>query len=215
MCDRAPKGPSRPLEVSLSFAPDLWNNPGPAPRPRTLLVVCSELAAHAPPFRQARLSHGVVLRRPGLRIAPFWLASPEEAAEIENAWQEGEITDLVLCGHAHCTHLDAIADEPPRPREAAASAPSPFGRILGAVAAGNRRAAQARENVLLQLRNIASYPSVARGLAQGRLRLHGWLYQDASGIVTVHDPSRRVFVPLVGEEERIEVTSAFDRCPSM
>jgi carbonic anhydrase len=38
-------------------------------------------------------------------------------------------------------------------------------------------------NVLVQLEHLATHPSVAKGLAEGRLTLHGWIYKIASGEV--------------------------------
>ncbi|MFG2616755.1 carbonic anhydrase [Streptomyces sp. NPDC048507] len=40
-----------------------------------------------------------------------------------------------------------------------------------------------RENVRAQLANLATHPSVARGLAARTLALHGWVYDIPSGTV--------------------------------
>lgn len=40
-----------------------------------------------------------------------------------------------------------------------------------------------QENVLAQLANLATHPSVARALTTESLTLHGWVYDIASGTV--------------------------------
>jgi carbonic anhydrase len=53
-----------------------------------------------------------------------------------------------------------------------------------------------QENVLVQLENLRTHPSVAAGLATGKLSLHGWLYEIESGRVYAYDPGKRQFQPI-------------------
>ncbi|RMG36358.1 MAG: carbonic anhydrase, partial [Planctomycetota bacterium] len=53
-----------------------------------------------------------------------------------------------------------------------------------------------RANVLVQLQNLRTHPSVAAGLQAGWLELHGWVYRFETGEVLAHDPHRNAFVPL-------------------
>ena len=52
------------------------------------------------------------------------------------------------------------------------------------------------QNVLAQLNNIRTHPSVAAGLAKDTLKLHGWVYDIGKGDVTAFDPASERFVPL-------------------
>jgi carbonic anhydrase len=52
------------------------------------------------------------------------------------------------------------------------------------------------ENVLVQLENLRTHPAVAARLAQGRLKLHGWVYKIETGEVFAFDPTRGQFVPV-------------------
>jgi carbonic anhydrase len=60
-----------------------------------------------------------------------------------------------------------------------------------------------RQNVLVQLDHLRTHPSVAAKLAQGTLRLHGWLYDIGSGDVSAYQPERRKFVSLAREESEV------------
>jgi carbonic anhydrase len=50
-----------------------------------------------------------------------------------------------------------------------------------------------KENVLVQLENLRTHPSVAAGLAMGKLTLHGWVYQIETGGVFAYHPELRQF----------------------
>jgi carbonic anhydrase len=52
------------------------------------------------------------------------------------------------------------------------------------------------ENVLVQLENLRTHPTVAAGLARGKLKLHGWVYKIETGEVFAYDPERGQFVPV-------------------
>jgi carbonic anhydrase len=49
-------------------------------------------------------------------------------------------------------------------------------------------------NILVQLANLRSTPSIAARLDGGDLHVHGWLYSD--GVITVYDPHLAKFVDL-------------------
>jgi carbonic anhydrase len=49
------------------------------------------------------------------------------------------------------------------------------------------------ENVVAQLKNLRSHPSVAARLEQGDLALHGWVYDIGSGTVTAYSEASGKF----------------------
>jgi len=52
------------------------------------------------------------------------------------------------------------------------------------------------QNVILQLQHLKTHPSVARRLARGDHKLHGWAYDIKSGDVSAYDESENSFVPV-------------------
>jgi carbonic anhydrase len=66
---------------------------------------------------------------------------------------------------------------------------------------GERVNAMVRDNVIAQLTNLKTHPSVALALDQGRLTLHGWVYDIASGGIEALDGATRRFVPLAAHPE--------------
>ena len=52
------------------------------------------------------------------------------------------------------------------------------------------------ENVLVQLENLRTHPSVAAALSRKELHLHAWVYEFESGDVHAYDSEKEEFVPL-------------------
>jgi carbonic anhydrase len=49
------------------------------------------------------------------------------------------------------------------------------------------------DNVVAQLKNLRSHPTVAARLEEGSLALHGWVYHIGPGTVTAYDETSRKF----------------------
>ena len=57
-------------------------------------------------------------------------------------------------------------------------------------------ASMVRENVIAQLANIQTHPSVRLALEEQRVTLHGWVYDIESGCIQAFDRRTGTFVPL-------------------
>jgi carbonic anhydrase len=80
-----------------------------------------------------------------------------------------------------------------------------YGNLAGA----RLLTATVEENVLVQLENLRTLPSVASRLVRGDLHLHGWVYRIESGEVFAYDLASGQFVPLA--EYKIPSTKARSR----
>ena len=54
-----------------------------------------------------------------------------------------------------------------------------------------------RENVIAQLANIQTHPSVRLAQEKGLLNLHGWVYDIETGSIDALDANSRTFVSLI------------------
>ncbi|MEK7688028.1 MAG: carbonic anhydrase [Pseudomonadota bacterium] len=45
------------------------------------------------------------------------------------------------------------------------------------------------------MEHLATHPAVQQALADGRLAIHGWVYEIETGAVRAYDPARGTFVP--------------------
>jgi carbonic anhydrase len=107
------------------------------------------------------------------------------AASIEYAVGALGVTDIVVCGHSACGAMTALAEE-----HDLSAAPAVATWLRHADASRARTAAPGdvpslvRQNVLAQLANLATHPSVARALTERKATLHGWVYDIGTGRVT-------------------------------
>src|SRR5262245_65027125 len=58
-----------------------------------------------------------------------------------------------------------------------------------------------KENVLVQLDNMRTYPKVAALMAKGALTLHGWIYEIESGQILAYDPMVAHFVTITFRQD--------------
>ncbi len=64
-----------------------------------------------------------------------------------------------------------------------------------------------RENVVAQLANLKTHPSVALALEQGRLNLHGWVYDIESGSIAALDGATNRFISLIDHPQTRAVST--------
>ena len=73
-----------------------------------------------------------------------------------------------------------------------------------------RHRALAKENVVVQINHLRTHPSVAAGLATGKLTLHGWLFELEHGSVLAYDGDTGLFAPM--DDDAPPVAVAPRRC---
>lgn len=127
-------------------------------------------------------------------------------ATIEYAVDVLKVPHVILCGHSDCGAIKAALnrqglDKLPKANrwlqhvEAAFSHRQPLNLNDGVHA---ELCSLIRGNVVAQLKNLRSQPSVARALIEGRLAVHGWYYDILTGQIEKFDEDARRFVPLTG-----------------
>ncbi len=55
--------------------------------------------------------------------------------------------------------------------------------------------------MLMQLENLQTHPSVAAGLAMGKLKLYAWVYEIETGEVLAYDPVSHQFLPVTRQAQ--------------
>ncbi len=71
-----------------------------------------------------------------------------------------------------------------------------------------RHHALALENVVVQLANLRTHPSVAAALAKGTLRLHGWFFEIETGALLAYDGAAGRFRPIAEADMPVAQDSA-------
>ena len=171
--------------------------------PRTLFIACSdsrvvpELLTHSEP------GDLFVIRNDGNIVPSYGVQPGGVSASVEYAVVGLGVQDIVICGHSDCGAMTAVAT-----CKCLDHMPSVAGWLRHADAAKAinesrehasdkaRVDSMVRQNVIAQIANIKTHPSVAQALGQGRLNIHGWVYDIETGSIDAFDGISQRFVSL-------------------
>ena len=171
--------------------------------PRALFISCSDSRLGPELVTQREPGDLFVIRNAG-NIVPSYGPEPGGvSASVEYAVAALKVSDIVICGHSDCGAMTAIAtckclDHMPAVAGWLRYADS--GRVVNEarqhVDQQAKVASMVRENVIAQLANIQTHPSVRLALEEKRVTLHGWVYDIESGCIQAFDSRTGKFVPL-------------------
>ena len=185
---------------------DLFKHLATTHTPGTLFVSCSDSRVVPELLTQQEPGDLFVIRNAG-NIVPSYGPEPGGvSATVEYAVAVLGVSDIVICGHSDCGAMTAIStckclDHLPAVANWLRHAES--AKVINAARQHASDAARldslVRENVIAQLANLKTHPCVALGLEQGRLRLHGWVYDIETGAIDALDSRSGHFVSLLGQ----------------
>lgn len=176
--------------------------------PLALFISCSDSRINPNLITQTDPGELFIYRNAGNIIPPYGASSGGEAAAIEYAVAILKVKDIVVCGHSRCGAIGALLAP-----EKVATLPSIRNWLAHAEATKRiidenyqhlmseqaRLTAAVEENVLVQVDNLRTHPSVAAAIAREQLNLHAWVYELESGKVFAFDSKGGQFQPLVGK----------------
>ena len=186
---------------------DLFAQLSKGQQPETLLITCSDSRIVPDLLTQTQPGELFVIRNAGNIVPPYGAANGGEGATIEFAVSALNVRHIVIMGHSHCGAMKGLLKP-----EDLVSLPLVASWLKHAEA--TRRVvldnyqdlegedllnATIKENVLMQLDNIRTYPAVAAGLAKGTLMLHAWVYHIESGQILAYDSQLSRFTPVTTE----------------
>ncbi|MCM2390548.1 carbonic anhydrase [Streptomyces albipurpureus] len=172
---------------------ELYQHLATTHRPSTLFISCSDARVVPELITQQDPGELFVIRTAGNLVPAHTSGADGVAASVEYAVAVLGVADIIVCGHSACGAMTALAEQ-----HDLTALPS-IGDWLRHADASQARtvptgdedkvAALVRENVLAQLANLVTHPSVARALARQTVRLHGWTFDIATGTVEELDPA--------------------------
>ncbi|MEY4684707.1 MAG: hypothetical protein RLZ25_1166 [Pseudomonadota bacterium] len=181
--------------------------------PETLFITCSDSRINPNLLTQTQPGDLFILRNAGNLVPPY---SPTiaggEAATIEFAVRGLKVRDVIVCGHSHCGAMDGLL-HPNKTQDFPA-----LNRWLEHAEVTRRLVEDlypfkmpdellniaTQENVLAQMENLRTHPSIATALAAGRIRIHGWVYKIETGEIFGYHPEKRQFITVGIQEMRVE-----------
>ena len=171
--------------------------------PHTLIISCADSRVDVEAITSSGPGEVFVTRNIGNMVPPYGLTPGGVTAVIEYAVAALKVQHVVICGHSDCGAMTAIAsckclDHMPAVASWLRYADS--AKIVNEArkhrSTRDKVESMVRENVIAQLANLKTHPSVRLALEQGRLTLHGWVYDIESGSIDTLDGATDRFVPL-------------------
>lgn len=173
-------------------------------KPSALFITCSDSRVQPTEFITAGPGDLFSDRSLGNIVPAPGGPETEATAVIEYAVVALGVEHIIVCGHSNCGAMKALLD-PDSLKElpTVASWLKNAGPTLENVRRKHGRLkgnalleAVTRENVMVQVEHVRRQPCVAPRLADGRLKVHGWVYEFETGQVVAHDPRSDQFLPL-------------------
>jgi carbonic anhydrase len=187
---------------------DLFKQLSAGQSPETLIITCSDSRIAPNLILQTKPGELFVLRNAGNIIPPYGAARGGEGATIEYALKGLNIGHIVVMGHSHCGAMKGLLH--PEDLEGmplvkdwlthASATREILNDCYSDLTGEELLNAAIKENVLVQLDNLRTYPVVAARLAKGELTLHGWVYEFETGKIFAFDPKRSQFAPITSYE---------------
>lgn len=190
-------------EIFLSHK-ELFERLAHGQNPDALFITCADSRINPNLITQTNPGDLFILRNAGNIIPPYGAANGGEGATIEFAVAALGVKDIILCGHSHCgaikglLHPETLTDLPTvstwlshaeaTRRTVKENYPGLNDEQLLNVAI--------QENVLVQLENLRTHPTIAARLSRGQLNLHGWIYKIETGEVFSYQPEEGQFLPV-------------------
>lgn len=174
---------------------DLFEKLALGQRPEALFITCADSRIDPCLLTQTKPGELFICRVIGNIVPPYPDAIGGVSATIEYAVGVLRVPEVIVCGHTDCGVMkgalnpDALEQYPNvtawlRYTKIEQRDPRPGTELLLKLI---------ERNVMAQLENLRSHPSVAARLEQGDLALHGWVYHIGPGLVTAFDPASRRF----------------------
>ncbi|MEM6868939.1 MAG: carbonic anhydrase [Cyanobacteria bacterium P01_C01_bin.121] len=173
--------------------------------PRVLFITCSDSRVQPELITQSDLGDLFVIRNAGNIVPPYGATNGGEGATIEYAIKSLDIQHIVVCGHTTCGAMKGLLQV----GELEEKMPLVYNWLkhteatrelvedhYGHLPKAEKLSTLVAENVLTQIDNLKTYPSVRSHLHRNEVQLHGWIYNIVDGTVLTYDRANHTFVTI-------------------
>ncbi len=195
-------------EFQSSYVPqhqELLKELSQGQHPRVLFITCSDSRVQPELITQSDLGDLFVIRNAGNIVPPYGATNGGEGATIEYAIKSLDIQHIVICGHTTCGAMKGLLQV----GELEEKMPLVYNWLKHTEATrelveehyshlpkAEKLSTLVAENVLTQIDNLKTYPSVRSHLHRNEVQLHGWIYNIVDGTVLTYDRANHTFVTI-------------------
>ena len=174
---------------------DLFEKLALGQRPDALFITCADSRIDPCLLTQAKPGELFICRVIGNVVPPYPDAIGGVSATIEYAVGVLRVPEVIVCGHTDCGVMrgalnpEALEAYPNvtawlRYTKVERREPEPTAESLLTLT---------ENNVVAQLKNLRTHPTVAARLEEADIALHGWVYHIGPGTVTVYNQTTGTF----------------------
>jgi carbonic anhydrase len=180
---------------------DLFEKLATGQRPDALFITCADSRIDPCLLTQTKPGELFICRVIGNIVPPYPDALGGVSATIEYAAGVLRVPEIIVCGHTDCGVIRGALNPDALRAFPNVAAWLRYARVeqRDAEPSPEFLLALTENNVIAQLRNLRSHPTVAARLKEGDLALHGWIYHIGPGNMTVCDEESGKFLPLASE----------------
>lgn len=164
--------------------------------PHTMFITCADSRVMPELMFCAQPGELFVYRNVGNIVPPYAQHVSGVVAAIEYAVTALKVQHIVICGHSDCGAMKALQNPAALKGKPSVEQWLKHADVARYVVAENRPTILGEEglrylteeNVVGQLEHLRTLPAVAAAMANGSLRIHGWIYDIANTQITAFDP---------------------------
>jgi carbonic anhydrase len=182
------KGASRFQQHVYPRHRDLFEKLAMGQRPDALFITCADSRIDPCLLTQTKPGELFICRVIGNIVPPYPDAIGGVSATIEYAAGVLRVPAIVVCGHTDCGVMKGALDP-----EALEEFPNVTAWLRYAEVSSRDLLVLTERNVVAQLKNLRTHPSVAARLEAGDLTLHGWVYDIGEGAITAYNEETSAF----------------------
>ena len=172
--------------------------------PDTLFIACSDSRVVPNAFASTDPGDLFVIRNVGNLIPccgedGHSSADESEAAAIEFAVMNLEVSNIIVCGHSDCGAMHTLIRgrekvKAPNLRAWLRHGETSLNRLPKDVEMATAANRLSKQNVLQQLENLKTYPLIEDRIRRGKLSLHAWWFELISANVYSYDAESSDFI---------------------
>ena len=166
---------------------ELFKELGRGQQPHTLFIGCSDSRVVPNLITQTHPGELFIIRNVANIVPPYRITEEYVAttSAVEYAVQELKVDSIVVCGHSNCGGCAAMnmsAEQlahMPHVRKWLAVSKEVKGRVdrlMQGDSAEEREWLTEQVNILVQMRNLLTYPYIRNRYEEGKLNIYGWYY---------------------------------------
>ena len=177
---------------------DLFEELALGQRPTALFITCADSRIDPCLLTQTKPGELFICRVIGNIVPPYPEVVGGVSATVEYAVGVLRVPVVIVCGHTDCGVMKGALNPDALEAYPSVTAWLRYARVEHRDKNPNadRLLCLTEGNVVSQLENLRSHPTVAARLEEGDLALHGWVYDIGAGSVTAYDVESREFLPL-------------------